>query len=123
MNTVAIFGGTAILGLSLILAACNNATTTPPVDTGGTVTPPAINGINNTYVPANVTIKVGTEITLPAEAGHPLKGVTTEADNPIPETSAAPVKVIFKKIGTFTFHCQFHGSPNGGMKGTVTVTN
>jgi plastocyanin len=123
MNTVAIFGGTAILGLSLILAACNNATTTPPVDTGAKVTPPAINDANKTYVPADITIKVGTEITLPAESGHPLKGVTSEADNPIPESSTVPVKVPFNKVGKFTFFCQFHGSPGGGMKGTITVTN
>jgi plastocyanin len=121
MNNVAIFGGTVILGLSLVLAACNNGTTTP--DPGNTFTPPAINGANFTYVPADVTIKVGTEITLPAETGHPLKGVTSEADNPIPATSTAPVKVTFNKVGKFTFHCQFHGTPTGGMKGTVTVTN
>jgi plastocyanin len=112
-----IWGGASILGLSLILAACN----TPTIDTGNTFTPPAINGF--TYVPANVTVKVGTEVTLPAETGHPLKGVTSEADNPIPATSTAPVKVTFNKVGTFTFHCQFHGSPTIGMKGTVTVTN
>jgi plastocyanin len=117
-----VFAGTAVLGLSLVLAACNNGTTTP-IDTGKTFTPPAINGANFTYVPADVTIKVGTEITLPAEVGHPLKGVTSEVDNPIPATSTAPVKVTFNKVGKFTFHCQFHGSPSGGMRGTVTVTN
>jgi plastocyanin len=122
MNKAAVLGGTVILGLSLILAACNTGTTTP-IDTGTTFIPPAINGANFTYVPANVTIKVGTEITLPAESGHPLKGVTSEVDNPIPATSTAPVKVTFNKVGVFTFHCQFHGSPTGGMKGTITVTN
>jgi plastocyanin len=120
MNKVAIFGGTAILGLSLVLAACNNATTPDP---GNTFIPPAINGANFTYVPSDVTIKVGTEITLPAESGHPLKGVITEADNPIPATSTTPVKVKFNKVGKFTFYCQFHGTPTGGMKGTVTVEN
>jgi plastocyanin len=118
MNKVAIFGGSVILGLSLILASCNPGP--------GPIVDPVPNNIaisGFTYVPANVTIKVGTEITLPAETGHPLKGVTTEADNPIPATSTAPVKVTFNKVGTFTFHCQFHGTPTGGMKGTVTVTN
>ena len=119
-SNMMIFGGTAVLGLSLVLAACNN-NTTPPVDTGGGVTVPAISGF--TYVPADITIKVGTEITLPAEPGHPLKGVTSEADNPIPALSTAPVKVTFNKVGKFTFHCQFHGTATTGMKDTVTVTN
>ncbi len=121
-SNMMIFGGTAVLGLSLILAACNNATTTP-IDNGTKFTPPAINGATFTYVPADVTIKVGTEITLPAETGHPLKGVTSEVDNPIPALSTAPVKVTFNKVGKFTFHCQFHGTATTGMKGTVTVTN
>jgi plastocyanin len=117
MNKAAVFGGTVILGLSLILAACN----TPPIDTGNTFTPPAISGF--TYVPADVTVKVGTEITLPAEAIHPLKGNTAETDNPIPARSVAAVKVKFDKVGKFTFFCENHGTATGGMKGTVTVTN
>jgi plastocyanin len=122
-----IWGGTAIVGLSLILSACGGANTTDPgkTDPGktdpGTFTPPAISGF--TYVPADVTIKVGTEITLPGDPGHPLKGVTSEVDNPIPATSVAPVKVTFNKVGKFTYFCQFHGTSAGGMKGTVTVTN
>jgi plastocyanin len=120
MDKIAIFGGTTILGLSLILAACNNPTT-PPTTDGGTFTPPVISGF--TYAPADVTVKVGTEITLPAESSHPLKGVTSEVDNPIPATSLAPVKVTFNKVGKFTYFCQIHGSATGGMKGTVTVTN
>ena len=114
-----IWGGATILGLS-ILAACNNGAT-PPVDTGSGFTPPAISGF--TYVPANIEIKIGTEITLPAEPGHPLVGVTSEADNPIPARSTAPVKVTFNKVGTYTFHCEFHGTATTGMKGTVTVKN
>ena len=114
-----IWGGATILGLS-ILAACNNGAT-PPVDTGGGFTPPAISGF--TYVPANIEIKVGTEITLPAEASHPLKGNTAEIDNPIPARSVAPVKVKFDKVGKFTFFCENHGTSTGGMKGTVNVTN
>jgi plastocyanin len=122
MNTVAIFGGTAILGLSLILAACNNATTTPPVDTGGTVTPPAIVGFR--YVPADVTIKVGTSLKLPGDPDHPLTGETTETDSPLRTTTLTELKdVKFDKVGTFTFHCTLHGISGGLMKGTVTVTN
>jgi plastocyanin len=115
-----IWGGATILGLSLILAACNN--NTPPVDTGGGVTSPAI--VGTTYVPADITIKVGTEITLPAEDGHPLRNIPAETDTPIPEFSVKAVKVKFDKVGKFTYFCQVHGrSGTGGMKGTITVTN
>ena len=115
-----IWGGASILGLSLILAACNN-NAAPPVDTGGGVTPPAIVGF--TYVPADITIKVGTEITLPADGNHPLRGVPSETGTPIPDVSTASVKITFNQVGKFTFFCERHGLPNSGMKGTITVTN
>ena len=126
-----IWGGAAIVGLSLILSACGGATTTPdpvkpdPVkpDPPAAITSTTISINGFTYAPADITIKVGSDVTLPAEGIHPLKGVTSEADSPIPATSTTPVKVTFSKVGKFTYFCQNHGSSAGGMKGTVTVTN
>ena len=121
-----VWGGAAIVGLSLILSACGGATATPdPVkpDPPAAITSTTI-GINGfTYAPADITIKVGSDVTFPAEGFHPLKGVTSEADNPIPATSTATIKVTFSKVGKFTYFCQNHGTSTSGMKGTVTVTN
>jgi plastocyanin len=116
-----LWGGTAILGLSLVLAACNNDVKTP-IDTGGTGTPPAIVGFK--YVPADVTIKAGTSLKLPGDPGQPLTGETTETDSPLKTTTlTSPTDVKFDKVGTFTFHCTNHGVNGGSMKGTITVTN
>jgi plastocyanin len=121
MNKAAVFSGTAILGLSLILAACNNDVK-PPIDTGGTVTPPAIVGFK--YVPADVTIKVGSSLKLPGDPGHPLTGEATETDSPLKTTTlTSSTDVKFDKAGKFTFHCMIHGVGSGQMKGTITVTN
>jgi plastocyanin len=116
-----IWGGVSILSLSLILAACNNDVKTP-IDTGGTVTPPAIVGFK--YVPADVTIKVGSSLKLPGDPNHPLTGEATETDSPLKTTTlTSPTDVKFDKAGKFTFHCMIHGVGSGLMKGTITVTN
>jgi plastocyanin len=121
MNKATVYVGTAILGLSLILAACNNDVK-PPIDTGGTVTPPAIVGFK--YIPADVTIKVGSSLKLPGDPGHPLTGEATETDSPLKTTTlTSSTDVKFDKVGTFTFHCTIHGINGGGMRGTITVKN
>lgn len=124
MNKVAVFGGTVILGLS-ILAACNNGTTTP-IDTGGTsiVCPATIKTTASfTYDPPACTAKVGQQISIEASGLHPLKGATV--GGPIDTTTAANNTVTFTvdKAGKLEFFCQNHGSPTTGMKGAITVTN
>ena len=125
MNKVAIFGGTAILGLSLILAACNNDVKTP-IETGGTsiVCPATIKTTASlTYDPPACTAKVGQQISIEASGLHPLKGSTL--GGPIDTTTAAIKTVTFTvdKAGKLEFFCEQHGSATTGMKGAITVTN
>jgi plastocyanin len=119
-----ICGGASILGLSLILAACNN--TVPPVDTGGAavVCPATIQTTGSlTYDPPTCTAKVGQQISIEASGFHPLQGAT--AGGPIDSTksSTAKVTLTFDKAGKFEFFCTNHGVGSGQMKGTITVTN
>jgi plastocyanin len=125
MNKAAVFGGTAILGLSLILAACNNDVKTP-IDTGGTsiVCPATIKTTASlTYDPPACTAKVGQQISIEASGVHPLKGATS--GGPIDTVTGATSTVTFTvdKVGKLEFFCQNHGVASGGMKGTITVTN
>ena len=124
-----VWGGAAIVGLSLILSACGGGTaTTDPVKTDPVKTDPtlttasvAINGF--AYVAKNTSVKVGTEVTIAAESGHPLIGIDEGNSNLIPATvSTSPVKVTFTKAGTYKFKCQFHNTSND-MNGTIIVTN
>ena len=120
--------GTAVVALSFVLSACGGNTTETvkpdpvkidpvPVITSTTI---SINGFN--YTPKTSTVKVGSDITFPATAEHPLVGIEEGNSNPIPtaETKAA-LKVTFTKAGTYKFKCQFHDG--FGMNGTITVTN
>jgi len=81
-------------------------------------------GGNNRFEPANVTIPVGTTITwnwvggihnvMPT--GNP---AFTGSGNPI----AAPhtFSQTFNGPGTYLYFCVVHGSPTGGMRGTIVV--
>jgi plastocyanin len=115
--------GTAVVALSFVLSACGGGTTesvkTDPV-TAITSTSLSINGFN--YSPKTTTIKVGSDITFPATADHPLVGLDEGNSNPIPTAeSIVPQKITFTKTGTFKFKCIRHDGL--GMNGTITVTN
>jgi plastocyanin len=121
MNNIAFFGGTAILGLSLILAACNSASTT----TGGTDTVACTvkTTLNSLYSPDTCNVKVGDKISIEASGLHPLQGVT--AGGPIDSTksTSTTLTVTVDKAGKFDFFCTNHGVNGGLMKGTINVSN
>ena len=104
-----------VIGLGLFLAACAGSVMSG-VSSPSSV---AINGFK--YVEPNLTIKVGTDVTIAAVDSHPLVGVEEGNNNPIPTTaSTVPVTAKFTKAGTYKYHCQVHEGL--GMIGTITVT-
>lgn len=105
----------AIIGLSLVLAACAGS-----VMSGvSSPTSVAINGFK--YVEPNLRVEVGTEITIAAVGSHPLVGVEEGNNNPIPTMAlTVPVTVKFIKAGIYNYQCQVHDGL--GMIGTITVT-
>jgi plastocyanin len=124
-----IWGGTAIVGLSLILSACGGANTTDPGKTDPVKTDPVTTITSTTitisgfvYGPKVSTVKVGSDITFTANSSHPLVGIDEGNNNPIPASETkADLKVTFTKAGTYKFKCQFHDGIN--MNGTIIVTN
>jgi plastocyanin len=67
------------------------------------------------YSPSSCTIKVGAQVTISANGGHPLSGsglktVTSEKTNQT---------LSFASTGVFNFSCDFHGG--SGMTGKITV--
>jgi plastocyanin len=126
-----VMAGTTIVGLSLFLAACNNATTpveppatgTTPVTPPGTTTgPQTISIVGLAYSQKTLTIKVDTEVTIQASAEHPLAGIDEGNSSPIPTAqTVTDLKLKFTKAGTYKYKCVFHNF--AGMNGTIIVTN
>ncbi len=38
------------------------------------------------------------------------------------ETGTSSFSHTFDSAGTFPYHCEVHGAPNGAMNGTITVS-
>jgi plastocyanin len=78
----------------------------------------------NRFEPANVTVAVGTTVTWTWVAGfHDV----TSSGSPAFPGSGAPVSApttfshTFDTAGTYLYFCSIHGSPSGGMRGTIVV--
>jgi plastocyanin len=81
-------------------------------------------GGNNRFEPANVTIPVGTTVTWDWVGG--IHNVMPTG-NPVFTGSGNPVSAphtfsqTFSTPGTYLYFCVVHGSPSGGMRGTIVV--
>lgn len=78
----------------------------------------------NRFEPSQVTIPVGTTVTWRWVGGfHDV----TSAGDPAFAGSGAPVSApstfshTFTSPGTYLYFCSVHGSPSGGMRGTIVV--
>jgi plastocyanin len=89
---------------------------------------------NIAYHPPTVTIHVGDMVTWTHADGGTPHSVTADAGQadsfdsnptncpPVCMVSGDTFSHVFKKAGTFTYHCRIHGDPNCGMCGKVVVT-
>jgi plastocyanin len=81
-------------------------------------------GGNNRFEPASVTIPVGTTVTWNWVGG--IHNVMPTG-NPVFTGSGNPVSAphtfsqTFSSPGTYVYFCVVHGSPSGGMRGTIVV--
>ena len=82
-----------------------------------------INGAATTFSPSTITIDAGQPVCWTwnvAGVSHNLRaddGSFTTG----PPTSQTTFQRTFADAGTYGYHCQVHGSPTGGMRGTVIV--
>ena len=80
---------------------------------------------NNFFNPQFITITVGTTVvwTNPVSRNHTVTSDPSSAEifNSGNMIQNAVFTHTFTLIGTFGYHCQYHGSPGAGMYGTVTV--
>ena len=104
-----------------------------PTETGAspTATGPAedpntvLASAGNTFAPATMTVKAGTEVTWTAEGFHTVNSGTpadgVDAAGPMQSPQGfATYSVTFDKAGTYKYFCQPHASLN--MVGEIVVT-
>ncbi len=111
--------------VSIAVAACNPATTTPVPPTsqaggnpGGAANAVTIQGF--AFSPASITVAVGTTVTWTNKdsAAHTVSADDGKTFDSGSIASGASFSFTFKTAGTFSYHCGFHTY----MKGAVTVT-
>lgn len=139
-----------VVALAFVLSACgadpNDAfssttvpTTVAPQPTSA-VTFPAngaekpVVAIDNNFLPQNLTVPAGTKVTftnrgrnphniIPVDdAGRAIDAASTWGALDTQFQPKAVYSYLFDRTGTFVYYCTIHGSPKGGMFGTITVT-
>lgn len=93
--------------------------TAQPAALGGTAT---VLIQNFTYQPQDLIIPVGTTVTWVNHdsAPHTVTANDGRFDSRLLDPGQS-FSYTFDQVGTFPYYCLFHGSPGGGMMGTVTV--
>jgi plastocyanin len=79
---------------------------------------------SNRFEPANVTIAVGTTVTWTWIGGfHNVTptGAPTFTGSGDPVSAPHTFSQTFSSPGTYLYFCVVHGSPSGGMRGTIVV--
>lgn len=80
---------------------------------------------NNFYSPQFVTIAPGDVVRFQWVAGvHPTQSDSSPAafSTFTPSATVPTRDVTFNTAGTYTYHCTAHGSPGGGMWGSINVS-
>lgn len=120
-------GGTA--GPITITATAGDLAGSPLTFTATATTAPApgsgVSVINNSFNPSSLTVAAGTTVTWTWGGGaiqHNVVPVGTEpTGSGAPANAPKTYQFTFNTPGTFTYYCAVHGSPTGGMRGTIIV--
>jgi plastocyanin len=116
---------TRLLGVTATALALGVGVSAPragaaaPAQSSGTV---KIDVGDNFYKPVSTEITTGTKVTWrnTGKILHnvkPVKGKWGTGSL----TRGKSYSYTFKKPGKYVYYCTFHGSPNGGQRGTITV--
>jgi plastocyanin len=76
-----------------------------------------------TFAPASLTVEAGTRVcwTWSGNMPHNVRADDGSFNSGDP-TNSGTFQLTFTQPGTYDYHCQVHGSPGAGMRGTVVVT-
>jgi plastocyanin len=74
------------------------------------------------YTPKCIRVSVGTQVTIEADGGHPLRAATCSPEDFIGGQVNATGTYTVDETGVFGYYCTFHGSnTGGGMAGAIEV--
>jgi plastocyanin len=95
--------------------------------TGDGPAPRVISVQNNLFSPAATTVTVGTTVEWrwsQGAVGHTVTSAPPPGFTDEPALRSAPFShtFTFNQPGTYVYFCSAHGTPTGGMRGTITVT-
>jgi plastocyanin len=116
-------------GAITITATADGLTGSPQTFTA-TAGPPGpvtatVNVVNNEFSPAALTVAAGTTVTWrwgTGAIGHNVTPVASEPPSSGTPSSAPDTHThTFNTPGTYIYYCTNHGTPIGGMRGTITV--
>jgi plastocyanin len=132
---------TLLVALSLLAAGCGDdgddgATGDTAEETSSTTSTTAatdggeagaggeveLTAANFQFDPATLTVPSGTvtiQLTNEDDAAHTVTIDELDVDVEVPGGESAPVEVTVPESGEVVFYCRFHGSPDGGMRGTL----
>jgi len=117
--------------MTILLAACGGAESsptaddgatdsTPTADDGGAATGDTVSLAGNQFSPSSLTVAAGTTVTFTDTATHTVTEGTdgvAEDDPIVDETGGADIEVTFDEPGTYNITCKIHPE----MNMTVTV--
>lgn len=93
----------------------------PPAGCVGVQAKVEINGASTTFTPGTVTIDVGQPVCWTWSGTSHNIASDDSLFTSGPPTEQGTFQTTFRTPGTFGYHCQVHGSPTTGMRGTVVV--
>ncbi|MEO8448246.1 MAG: plastocyanin/azurin family copper-binding protein [Gemmatimonadota bacterium] len=123
--TTAVTIGGAVAGVLTISATTTGATSGVTFSANAIAAVGAVAVTNNSFTPSSITITAGGTVSFTWGNGAMGHNIVPDGST-IPSIGAfydAPfsIDVTFPTAGTYNYHCANHGSPGGGMHGTVTV--
>jgi plastocyanin len=104
--------------LATLALGCGGGSNNPTAPTGGGGT--TVQVVNNQFVPATISVPVGSTITWQWNSNGVTHNVTFQDGTSSGNQNSGTFPRTFSTAGTFPYQCTIHGSL--GMTGTVTVT-
>jgi adhesin/invasin len=114
----------------IIIIATSGTLVGSPVNFTATAGPPApvtadVTVVNDAFQPSTLTISAGTMVVwtwAPGAVGHNVTPAGTQPTGSGGLASAPNThQFTFNTPGTYVYYCIAHGTPAGGMRGTITV--
>lgn len=110
----------SLLVMALALPACSGGSNDSPTDPGN---PNAVSVVDNSFDPSSTMVDGGETVTWAWQGSnqHNVTWTTANLPNSPTQASGSHQVTMPSDDGTYNYYCTIHGSPNSGMRGSITV--